>query len=84
MQKKSIIQNYTAYTKWFFVDFHLSIVSKSDATKYFNDSHLHLISAKVDQIESYQINPKSGCIYHFPIDLEPNGRLFDSKSIGKG
>ena len=26
---------------------------------------------------------KSDCIYHFPIDLEPNGRPFGSKSIGK-
>ena len=33
--------------------------------------------------ESYQINPKSDCIYHPPIDLDPNGRAFGSKSIGK-
>ena len=26
---------------------------------------------------------KSDCIYHFPIDLEPNGIQFGSKSIGK-
>ena len=26
---------------------------------------------------------KSDCIYHFPIDLESNRRLFGSKSIGK-
>ena len=25
-------------------------------------------------LKSYQINPKSYCIYHFPIDLEPNGQ----------
>ena len=31
----------------------------------------------------YQIKPKSGCIYHFPIDLDPNGGPFGSKSIGK-
>ena len=30
----------------------------------------------------YQIKPKSDCIYHFPIDLELNGRAFGSKSIG--
>ena len=33
--------------------------------------------------KSYYINPKSDCIYHFPIDLEPNGRPFGSKSTGK-
>ena len=33
--------------------------------------------------KSYQVNPKSDCIYHFPIDLEPNGRPFGSKVIGK-
>ena len=33
--------------------------------------------------KSYQINLKSGCIYHFPVDLDPNGRPFGSKSIGK-
>ena len=33
--------------------------------------------------KSYYINPKSDCIYHFPIDLDPNGRPFVSKSIGK-
>ena len=27
-------------------------------------------------------NHKSDCIDHFPIDLEPNGRPFGSKSIG--
>ena len=26
--------------------------------------------------KSYQIKPKSDCIYHFPIDLEPNGCPF--------
>ena len=31
----------------------------------------------------YQIKPKSDCIYHFPIDLETNGRPFGYKSIGK-
>ena len=33
--------------------------------------------------KSYCIKLKSDCIYHFPIDLEPNGRPFGSKSIGK-
>ena len=33
--------------------------------------------------KSYQIKPKSDCIYHFPIDLEPNGRLFGYEFIGK-
>ena len=33
--------------------------------------------------KSYQINPKSDCIYYIPIDLESNGRLFGSKSVGK-
>ena len=33
--------------------------------------------------KSYQRKPKSDSIYHAPIDLEPNGRLFGSKSIGK-
>ena len=33
--------------------------------------------------ESLFINLKSECIYHFPIDLEPNGRPFGSKLIGK-
>ena len=32
---------------------------------------------------SYKINPKSDCIYHFPIDLKPNGRSFGFKSTGK-
>ena len=25
--------------------------------------------------QSHQINPKSDCIYHIPIDLDPNGRI---------
>ena len=29
----------------------------------------------------YQMKPKSDCIYHFSIDLEPNGRPVVSKSI---
>ena len=33
--------------------------------------------------ESCQIKPKSDCIYHAPVDLEPNRRPFGSKSIGK-
>ena len=33
--------------------------------------------------KSYEIKPKSDCVYPFPIDLEPNGRPFGSKSIGK-
>ena len=33
--------------------------------------------------KSYQIKLKSDCIYHFPIDLELNGRPFAFKSIGK-
>ena len=31
--------------------------------------------------KSYQINLKSDCIYHFPIDLDPNVCPFGSKSI---
>ena len=34
-------------------------------------------------LEFFQIKLKSDCIYHFLIDLEPNGRPFDPKSIGK-
>ena len=34
--------------------------------------------------KSYSINLKSDSIYHFPIDLEPNGRPFVFKSIGNG
>ena len=30
-----------------------------------------------------QIKPESDCIYHAPIDLEPNGRTLGSKSIEK-
>ena len=33
--------------------------------------------------ESYSLKPKSDCIYHFLIDLEPNVRPFGFKSIGK-
>ena len=33
--------------------------------------------------KSYEINPKSDCIYHFPIDLDPKIRPFAFKSIGK-
>ena len=33
--------------------------------------------------KSYQINLKSDCIYHAPIDLNPNGRPLGSKSIEK-
>ena len=33
-------------------------------------------------LKSYQIKPKSDCIYHFPIDLETKGPLFGSKYIG--
>ena len=32
--------------------------------------------------ESYLIKPKWDCIYCFPINLEPNGSTFSSKSIG--
>ena len=32
--------------------------------------------------KSYSINPKSDCIYHFPIDLDLNKRPFGSKSNG--
>ena len=33
--------------------------------------------------KSNEIKPKSDCIYHFPIDLKPNGqRPFGFKSIG--
>ena len=31
--------------------------------------------------KSYLIKPKSDCIYHAPIELEPNGHQFGSKSI---
>ena len=30
----------------------------------------------------YQVITKSDCIYHFPIDLEPNGRSIGYKSMG--
>ena len=33
--------------------------------------------------ESYYIKLKSDYIYHISIDLEPNGRPFGCKSIGK-
>ena len=33
--------------------------------------------------KSYWINLKSDCIYHFPVNLDPNGRPFGSKSTGK-
>ena len=31
--------------------------------------------------KQYYINPKSDCIYHFPVDLNSSGRPFGSKSI---
>ena len=31
--------------------------------------------------KSFQINQKSDCIYHFPIDLEPNERPFGSLMV---
>ena len=34
-------------------------------------------------LESCQMKPKSDCIYHAPIGLEPNGRAFGTESIGK-
>ena len=34
-------------------------------------------------LKSCSFKLKSDCIYHFPIDLGPNGRPFGSKSIGK-
>ena len=33
--------------------------------------------------KSYGINLKSDCIYYIPIDFDPSGRSFESKSIGK-
>jgi len=33
--------------------------------------------------KSYWVNPKSDCIYHLKIDMEPNERPIGSKSIGK-
>jgi len=35
-----------------------------------------------DTEKSYEINLKSDCIYHFLIDMDPNGLPFGSKSIG--
>ena len=34
-------------------------------------------------MEIYVFTPKLYCIYHFPIDLEPNAILLGSKSIEK-
>ena len=43
-----------------------------------------ITNIKYDQLTSlYSINPKSYCVYHFPIDLEPNGHPFGSKPIEK-
>ena len=44
---------------------------QKDAAFFRQSTHRDIFS------KSYQINPKSDCIYDFPIDLEPNG----SKSI---
>ena len=33
--------------------------------------------------KSYCIKPNPDCIYHFPMDLEPNGRPLRYRSIGK-
>ena len=55
--------------------FHISFAEKIRRGIYNTHSEIFL--------KSYQINPKSDCIYQFPINLESNGRLFGSKSIGK-
>ena len=39
--------------------------------------------AKENLFEVFWIKLNSDCIYHFPIDLKPNGRTFGSKSINK-
>ena len=31
--------------------------------------------------KSYEMKPKSDCIYHFPSDLDPNGRPFGDQSV---
>ena len=38
--------------------------------------------AHTDKYFRNLIKSKLDCIYHFPIDLEPNRRSFGSKSIG--
>ena len=42
------------------------------------------VSSKEHTEIFFQIKPKSDCVYHFQIDLEPKGRPFGSKSIGAG
>ena len=52
-------------------------------TKFVCLIFLHRSTDREIFLESYLIKLKSDCIYHFPINLEPNGRSFGSKSIGK-
>ena len=48
-----------------------------------NESFIVVHAHREIFFKSYLINPKPGSIYHFPIDLEPNGRSFGYKSIGR-
>ena len=42
-----------------------------------------ILHAEKSFSNSYWIKPDSDCIYHYTIDLEPNGRPIGFKSIGK-
>ena len=49
--------------------------------KIFRNAQCHFTTDRKICLDSYHIKPKSDCIYYAPIDLEPNGRPFGSKSI---
>ena len=54
-------------------------VIQMDTEKLF----VQTVGLSYTQKSYFYINPKSDCIYHFPVDSDPNGRPFVSKSIGK-
>ena len=69
-------------------NFDITLLWKVLALVAFNSEMLHAeawntLTHREFFLKSYEIKPKSDCSYHFPIDLEPNGRPFGSKSIVK-
>ena len=52
----------------------------SASVHYFDTGFMHKIGRVSDRLTE-NTKYKSDCIYHFPIDLDPIGRPFGSKSI---
>ena len=65
-------------SKWIYIDAHT--LNRRYITF---ENYLMKITHRKIFSKSYWINLKLDCIYHFPINLEPNGHPFRFISIGK-